>query len=240
MTVGGFRSNPAPGISIPRPRIANPGFQPFGFAGGLYDSDTGLTHFGAREYDADTGRFVSEDPLDFSGGDTNLYAYAGGDPINGIDPAGLGWGPLGTVWDTVNAPFDYAADGINWVGRETGVTNLANRAAASWAEIATDPSSPWWAKGAATVMGSFASLAACDNLGDTVLTLVTVGGGGSYANSRYGLKIRVHRTPHHKFPKLGNKSLPHIQINWWERGVSAPPKGKHIPLPGWVAKKKRP
>jgi uncharacterized protein RhaS with RHS repeats len=29
-----------------------PGFQPFGFAGGLYDPDTGLTRFGARDYDA--------------------------------------------------------------------------------------------------------------------------------------------------------------------------------------------
>lgn len=30
--------------------IANTGFQPFGFTGGLYDQDTKLTHFGAREY----------------------------------------------------------------------------------------------------------------------------------------------------------------------------------------------
>jgi YD repeat-containing protein len=34
----------------------NPGFQPFGFAGGLYDPDTKLTRFGARDYDAETGR----------------------------------------------------------------------------------------------------------------------------------------------------------------------------------------
>jgi YD repeat-containing protein len=34
----------------------NPGFQPFGFAGGLYDSDTGLVRFGARDYDPETGR----------------------------------------------------------------------------------------------------------------------------------------------------------------------------------------
>jgi YD repeat-containing protein len=27
----------------------SPGFQPFGFAGGLYDADTGLVHFGARD-----------------------------------------------------------------------------------------------------------------------------------------------------------------------------------------------
>jgi uncharacterized protein RhaS with RHS repeats len=33
----------------------NPGFQPFGFAGGLYDPDTGLVRFGARDYDPATG-----------------------------------------------------------------------------------------------------------------------------------------------------------------------------------------
>ena len=33
----------------------NPGFQPFGFAGGIYDRDTGLVRFGARDYDPATG-----------------------------------------------------------------------------------------------------------------------------------------------------------------------------------------
>jgi RHS repeat-associated protein len=66
-----------------------PGFQPFGFAGGLYDADTGLTRFGARDYDAVIGRWTAKDPLMFGGGDTNLYAYVKGDPINWIDPSGL-------------------------------------------------------------------------------------------------------------------------------------------------------
>jgi len=68
---------------------SNPGFIPFGFAGGLYDADTGLTRFGARDYDAGTGRWTSKEPLGFAGGDTNFYAYAFSNPINLIDIDGL-------------------------------------------------------------------------------------------------------------------------------------------------------
>jgi RHS repeat-associated protein len=68
---------------------SNPGFQPFGFAGGVLDRDTGLLHFGARDHDPATGRWTSKDPLGFDAGDTNLYAYAGNDPVNFIDPTGL-------------------------------------------------------------------------------------------------------------------------------------------------------
>lgn len=67
----------------------NPGFQPFGFAGGLYDKDTGLVRFGVRDYDATTGRWTSKDPILFAGGDSNLYGYVSNDPVNFIDPLGL-------------------------------------------------------------------------------------------------------------------------------------------------------
>ena len=66
----------------------NPGFQPFGFAGGIYDATTGLVRFGARDYDASMGRWTNKDPIGFAGGDTNVYAYAGNDPVNAIDPSG--------------------------------------------------------------------------------------------------------------------------------------------------------
>jgi RHS repeat-associated protein len=68
---------------------SNPGFQPFGFAAGLLDDQTGLTHFGAREYDATTARWLSKDPLLFQGGDENLYAYSRNDPVNRADRSGL-------------------------------------------------------------------------------------------------------------------------------------------------------
>jgi len=67
----------------------NPGFQPFGFAGGLYDLDTGLVRFGARDYDPKIGRWTAKDPLLFQGGDSNLYAYASNDPIDLVDSSGL-------------------------------------------------------------------------------------------------------------------------------------------------------
>jgi len=71
----------------------NPGFQPFAFAGGLYDSDTRLTHFGVREYDAEVGRWLSRDPALFASNSVNLYEYALGDPVNHSDMNGLGWFP---------------------------------------------------------------------------------------------------------------------------------------------------
>jgi RHS repeat-associated protein len=67
----------------------NPGFQPFGFAGGLYDTQTKLVRFGARDYDAETGRWTAKDPILFAGGDTNLYGYVLNDPVNFTDAAGL-------------------------------------------------------------------------------------------------------------------------------------------------------
>nr|WP_208022515.1 RHS repeat-associated core domain-containing protein [Desulfonema ishimotonii] len=62
---------------------------PFGFAGGLYDADTGLVRFGYRDYDPDAGRWTAKDPIGFAGGDTDLYGYCLSDPVNWIDPDGL-------------------------------------------------------------------------------------------------------------------------------------------------------
>ena len=79
---------------------SNPDFSiPFGFAGGLYDADTQLIRFGYRDYDPETGRWTARDPIGFAGGDTNLYGYVLGDPINFIDSNGLAgmdwlWGAI--------------------------------------------------------------------------------------------------------------------------------------------------
>jgi RHS repeat-associated protein len=66
-----------------------PGFQPLGFAGGLYDRDTGLVRLGSRDYDPEVGRWLSKDKVTFDGGQANLYLYAMGDPLNRTDPLGF-------------------------------------------------------------------------------------------------------------------------------------------------------
>jgi RHS repeat-associated protein len=69
---------------------SNPAFKiPLGFAGGLFDPDTGLVRFGFRDYDPDVGHWSAKDPIFFQGGDIDLYGYVQNDPVNMVDPDGL-------------------------------------------------------------------------------------------------------------------------------------------------------
>lgn len=61
----------------------------YAFTGREWDPETGLYYYRARYYDPKTGRFISEDPIGFAGGDTNLYAYVRSNPGTGTDPHGL-------------------------------------------------------------------------------------------------------------------------------------------------------
>ncbi|MEU6380316.1 DddA-like double-stranded DNA deaminase toxin [Streptomyces sp. NPDC046909] len=62
-----------------------------GYIGGTDDSTTGLTHLGAREYDPETGRFISADPVLDIGDPLSLngYAYSNNSPVSHSDPSGL-------------------------------------------------------------------------------------------------------------------------------------------------------
>lgn len=79
-------------------------YDPYGNVG-LSDATTGFTnpyqytgretdapelyYYRARYYSPTWGRFISEDPLGFGGGQNNFYAYVGGNPVTYIDPLGL-------------------------------------------------------------------------------------------------------------------------------------------------------
>ncbi|MBM4259313.1 MAG: RHS repeat-associated core domain-containing protein [Deltaproteobacteria bacterium] len=110
----------------------NPGFQPFGFAGGLYDRDTKLVRFGARDYDAETGRWTTKDPIGFAGGDTNLYGYVLNDPVNFVDPDGrllqflLPW-----IGPALVAAGESAIQAGLIVGSAVGLSTLADNISAA-------------------------------------------------------------------------------------------------------------
>ncbi len=58
---------------------------------------TGLSLTFFRAYDADTGKWLSRDPIEESDG-PNMYAYVQNDPVNGIDPLGLWQFTAGWAW----------------------------------------------------------------------------------------------------------------------------------------------
>ena len=87
----------------------NPGFQPFGFAGGLYDRQTGLVRFGARDYDPGVGRWTAKDPIGFSGRSANLYGYVLNDPINYTDS----WG-LAPFTNNSDIPIPYKPESVDF------------------------------------------------------------------------------------------------------------------------------
>jgi len=129
----------------------NPGFQPFGFAGGLYDADTQLVRFGARDYDASIGRWTARDPVLFEGRQLNLYVYAANDPVNLIDPSGLGvtWGQF--ISETVSTA-------VNWWQKLSGYEEKAEQAAAAAIELhgeVTDPNQSLAEEGAGVFACAF-------------------------------------------------------------------------------------
>jgi RHS repeat-associated protein len=64
---------------------------------GREDDGAGLKYYRARYYHSGLQRFLSEDPIEFAGGDFNLYAYVGNNSPNLRDPRGLFIDPVTTT-----------------------------------------------------------------------------------------------------------------------------------------------
>jgi RHS repeat-associated protein len=77
------------GLSLLPPGPTANDFQFVGRQGYFKDPEISFYFLNNRYLDFATGRFVSEDPSGYKGGDANLYRYVGNNPVNGIDPSGL-------------------------------------------------------------------------------------------------------------------------------------------------------
>ncbi len=65
---------------------------PFGWVGqlGYYlDEESGQYSVRKRQYEADLGQWMSDDPIGLAGGDFNLQRYVENNPTNHVDPSGL-------------------------------------------------------------------------------------------------------------------------------------------------------
>jgi len=61
----------------------------YGYTARELDAESGLQYNRARYLDSFTGKFISEDPISFQAGDSNLYRYVENNPIVNTDPSGL-------------------------------------------------------------------------------------------------------------------------------------------------------
>lgn len=95
---------------------------PFTFVGqyGVMDEGNNIYFMRARYYDADLGRFVSEDPIGLDGGDLNVYAYVEGNPVVNVDFDGNeSWSSL--AMPAVSAALDYKNPAA-WIGLGYGLS----------------------------------------------------------------------------------------------------------------------
>jgi RHS repeat-associated protein len=98
-------------------------------------NDNGLYYYRARYYMPSCGRFVSEDPIGWASGQTNSYAYVGGNPISNTDPLGLSPADVQKITDTINKTVQDLVDAGHrrpGSGFWNGWKNNVNR---SWNEI---------------------------------------------------------------------------------------------------------
>jgi RHS repeat-associated protein len=107
---------------------------------GRESDGTGLYYYRARYYHPLLQRFISEDPIDFLGGDVNLYAYVGNNPVLSVDPLGLkvDWGSWTVSNEELRRRLELFSDQI---GRDIVVTG-GDRDAKRNREVGGDPTSP--------------------------------------------------------------------------------------------------
>ncbi|MGW1557569.1 RHS repeat domain-containing protein [Streptomyces sp. NPDC002144] len=157
---------------------------------GIDDTNTGLTHLGAREYDQSTGRFISADPVIAITDplQMNGYAYSSNNPVTKSDPTGLcpkdicdGYGQ-----NTAATPFQPTGGGGNGQGsgdsntvvRNGGVTNLPTSCAVAQSN----------AHDAAVCASGFSAKKWADDHHIDGYVTVDIGIGGSIANKIPGAK----------------------------------------------------
>jgi len=124
---------------------------------GRENDGTGLYYYRARYYSPARQRFISEDPLEFYGGDPNLYAYVSNSPMNYTDPAGESW-VAPAAGCAVGAAVGYGLSGRKGIlgGCAVGAAAAVLAPMAPGLALAVCARSPGACLGVMTTLGSLA------------------------------------------------------------------------------------
>lgn len=128
---------------------------------GRENDGTGLYYYRARYYSPTYGRFISSDPIGFTGG-INLYAYAGNNPVRGTDPSGLITVPFTNIWIPAGESY-------------------GDSAAQYWADQSLNPNNAWYETAFDDLMGGLASLWTPCTSDSTLSVLLAAEGAGRYS-----------------------------------------------------------
>ncbi|MEU1040187.1 HYD1 signature containing ADP-ribosyltransferase family protein [Streptomyces sp. NPDC005907] len=213
-----------------------------GFVGGTIQKSTGLTTLGAREYDSDTGRFISADPIiDYNDPQQiNGYAYANNSPVSFSDASGLrladcvgGWnecgpGPSkkrGAVADTPDygasyTPADQKRDEAR--AREDAAKQRAIAIAKELGKIIADE------LGITDALDCFTtgSLGACGSTAVNVVSSLISGGPLGRLAAKYGLRVDKAIAVGKRIVGLGKKLWG--EFKGWKRSKKAADKAAEI------------
>jgi RHS repeat-associated protein len=110
---------------------------------GRENERNGLYFHRARYYNPVIGRFISEDPIGFAGGQENLYAYVFNNPTGFVDPYGL------DAWDRLQNFSDFSNGAASVL--TFGVTDQINNALGNSQFV--NQCSGWHALGSVTGIG---------------------------------------------------------------------------------------
>jgi len=122
--------------------------QPFHYVGqyGVMQEPNGLLFMRARYYLPAEGRFINVDPSPIFNNpqDLNLFVYANGNPITGIDPSGLAWWNSDTVVEEVKATrrklFEYATQSwLESLVNRNGFAAISDWAVGGWKVVHAAP-----------------------------------------------------------------------------------------------------
>ncbi len=168
---------------------------------------TELASYTTKDYDPTIGRWTTKDPIGFAGGDTNLYAYVGGNPMSYNDPSGL------SPKDVIN------------------IQNLFNNSVATMNQTGMRRPGSGYINGVLN-NGSIAANFLLTNLtGGRIPETTRLGCGGQAVQSRDDISLGLGKTD-----DQWNLQLQHNATftHWWVQGTSSNPNDPVLTIDPWL------